>query len=189
MPPIPQHCPQRRASCLLGGTCKYEDMPMPACVQTQTHEQVVLWLPTSCAGSRGRRDVPLPSAWVLTRMERAWGAPALPRTLFLQHFPGYFFLMSAVAVSYCLPPLRAPGTCTHTRAHSPEKTNDFAPRRRSPLVSQTAPWSRNVFYTFITALRFPPLAPGTVLAQRKGCSLSPILYGSPLAKPGWINGP
>lgn len=83
--------------------------------------------------------MPLPSAWVLTRVEWLWGAPPLPQTLFLQHFP-VFFLISTVVVSYCLPPLRAPGTCTHTGAHSPEKANDFAPRR-SPLVSQTAPWS------------------------------------------------
>lgn len=87
------------------------------------------------------RDVPLPAVWLLTRAEWDWGPPALPQILFLQCYP---VVLSKgplrVAVSYCLPPLRAPSTCMHARAHPPEKTNDFAPPPL-PLLSQTAPQS------------------------------------------------
>lgn len=54
-------------------------------------------------------------------------SPAFPNVVFNEH-------------SCCLPPLRTSGTCTHTKAHSPEKANGFAPHH-SPLVLQTAPWS------------------------------------------------
>lgn len=73
VPPAPQHPPQRRVSCLLG--------------QTQRNKRVIPWMHTWDVASPGRRDVPLPSAWVLARVEWAWGAPLLPQILFLHHFP------------------------------------------------------------------------------------------------------
>lgn len=84
-------------------------------------------------------DVPLPTAWLLTRAGWGWGPPVLPQILFLQRSP-VALSKGPVAVSYCLPPRQAPSTCMHTRAHSPEKTNDFAPSPL-PLLSQTAPQS------------------------------------------------